>query len=496
MEEEIRNLSQEDDIKKTLQELVQRAAKDDLSGLLNRSTMERFIKRRLEEMTPEERCALFIVDLDDFKLVNDTLGHQAGDAAIRQSAEILSQIFRASDIVGRLGGDEFAVFLCGRISEELVREKAATICERLQLALGTSRLVNLTASVGVYLAQGQQTFESLYQSADLALYRAKKAGKHTFCLKNYEKDGFQDGHFAAFQPVNAISLVKLLEYMDDGVALLELGEHLQIIYVSPSYCRICGEAYEGFKLPRMLGELVHPDDLPGLVAALRAGLARGETVEYDHRAYAKAQGRELWLHIRANVVEYALENPVMLVTISDITRSRQEREELKLANRRLQAAFDQTSLGMWEVDVAQRTLRTFATDGSFVALAGSETRFPDALVDGGWIHPDSVPRFLKFAQEMLDGRTRGYGNFIIRRHLAGGYGWTARPTRCSLTKLVRRCAWWVWRRIFRAALAIRCSGRTLFRCRCRRECWRIWWRECGRIWTPTWWKRCGMGARI
>lgn len=425
MEEEIRNLSQEDDIKKTLQELVQRAAKDDLSGLLNRSTMERFIKRRLEEMTPEERCALFIVDLDDFKLVNDTLGHQAGDAAIRQSAEILSQIFRASDIVGRLGGDEFAVFLCGRISEELVREKVATICERLQLALGTSRLVNLTASVGVYLAQGQQTFESLYQSADLALYRAKKAGKHTFCLKNYEKDGFQDGHFAAFQPVNAISLVKLLEYMDDGVALLELGEHLQIIYVSPSYCRICGEEYEGFKLPRMLEELVHPDDLPGLVAALRAGLARGETVEYDHRAYAKAQGRELWLHIRANVVEYALENPVMLVTISDITRSRQEREELKLANRRLQAAFDQTSLGMWEVDVAQRTLRTFATDGSFVALAGSEMRFPDALVDGGWIHPDSVPRFLKFAQEMLDGRTRGYGNFIIRRHLAGGYGWTA-----------------------------------------------------------------------
>lgn len=260
----------------------------------------------------------------------------------------------------------------------------------------------------------------------MALYRAKKAGKHTFCLKNYEKDGFQDGHFAAFQPVNAISLVKLLEYMDDGVALLELGdEHLQIIYVSPSYCRICGEEYEGFKLPRMLEELVHPDDLPGLVAALRAGLARGETVEYDHRAYTKAQGRELWLHIRANVVEYALKNPVMLVTISDITRSRQEREELKLANRRLQAAFDQTSLGMWEVDVAQRTLRTFATDGSFVALAGSEMRFPDALVDGGWIHPDSVPRFLKFAQEMLDGRTRGYGNFIIRRHLAGGYGWTA-----------------------------------------------------------------------
>ena len=107
------------------QELQERASKDALSGLLNRQTAESYISARLKEMTAEQTCALFIIDLDHFKQVNDTLGHQAGDWAIRQSAKTLSGLFRARDIIGRLGGDEFIVFLSGQITEKLVRKKGA-----------------------------------------------------------------------------------------------------------------------------------------------------------------------------------------------------------------------------------------------------------------------------------------------------------------------------------------------------------------------------------
>ena len=75
------------------QELQERASKDALSGLLNRQTAESYISARLKEMTAEQTCALFIIDLDHFKQVNDTLGHQAGDWAIRQSAKTLSGLF-------------------------------------------------------------------------------------------------------------------------------------------------------------------------------------------------------------------------------------------------------------------------------------------------------------------------------------------------------------------------------------------------------------------
>ena len=72
--------------RQVLEELERRASKDVLSGLLNRAALEHRIQNRLEDMTQEETCALFIVDLDNFKQVNDTLGHRAGDQAIRQSA--------------------------------------------------------------------------------------------------------------------------------------------------------------------------------------------------------------------------------------------------------------------------------------------------------------------------------------------------------------------------------------------------------------------------
>ena len=71
------------------EELKERASKDALSGLLNRTTAEMYSSRRLEKMEPGEHCALFIIDMDNFKQVNDTLGHQAGDQAIRQSARCL-----------------------------------------------------------------------------------------------------------------------------------------------------------------------------------------------------------------------------------------------------------------------------------------------------------------------------------------------------------------------------------------------------------------------
>ena len=110
-----------------VEELEKRAFKDALSGLLNRETAELCVKKRLGEMRAGENCALFIVDLDNFKNVNDTLGHQAGDRAIRQAASIISGLFRASDIVGRLGGDEFLIFLSGQLAASLVRQKGAAI---------------------------------------------------------------------------------------------------------------------------------------------------------------------------------------------------------------------------------------------------------------------------------------------------------------------------------------------------------------------------------
>lgn len=135
-------------------------------------------------MEDDESCAIFIIDLDDFKRVNDILGHQAGDSALAMSARTISRLFRASDIAGRLGGDEFSVFVCGKdVDSAFVEGKGQALCVALQLSLGENGMVGLTASVGICLCRHAQSFEHLYNRADQALYRAKREGRHTFRIE-------------------------------------------------------------------------------------------------------------------------------------------------------------------------------------------------------------------------------------------------------------------------------------------------------------------------
>ena len=427
MSEIFENPVEEGSLQHQVEELREQASKDALSGLLNRVSAEEYIKIRLKNMGPEENCALFIVDLDDFKRVNDTLGHQTGDQAIRQTAQILSGLFRAKDIVGRLGGDEFMIFLAGAITEKLVQKKAAAICENVQMVLGNEPAVVLTASVGVYISAGNHArFEGLYQSADLALYRAKKGGKHCFCIKRSE--GVPEGE-DDFRPVNTIPLTGLLEYMDSGVALLEMDDPMNLLYVSPSFCRILGVDPKVYTMPKSLGELVHPEDRMELEQTLWKGLNQRQWVEHTHRVSLDGVHWSWW-HIRAVQIDYDNPYPVMLVTTTDISHYKENERRLEEINQRLQIAFDQTTQILWEVDLQRREFRLFQQGSASGGAAW--VAFPDALIESGWLHPNSVSRFREFAEELLAGQVQGYGSFIVQSKKTGCYGWAALSYRMVL----------------------------------------------------------------
>lgn len=406
-------------LRSQMEELQERASKDGLSGLLNRQTAESYINKRLEEMAPEDTCALFIIDLDHFKQVNDTLGHRAGDWAIRQAAKALSGLFRAKDIVGRLGGDEFMVFLSGQITENVVRKKGERICQHLQIALESG--VSLSASVGIHFARGtSHDFNRLYQSADYALYQAKDSGRRRYCL-HMDEDLLKQPLGSAI-PFQAVPLTELLEYMDSGVALIEVGSAMHMIYVSPSFCRMVGMAPQEFVLPRQLEDFVHPDDVAELQAVLQEGVRSGKTVEHTHRVSGDGV-HWAWWHIRAGKIEYGSACPVMLVTSTDISAYKESEYRLQELNDRLQIAFEQTNQTMWEVDLSEMTFRMFSSRFAVPDSAGEN--FPEDLIASGWVHPDSAPRFREFARELCVGNMQGYGNFVIRYGESGRYQWAA-----------------------------------------------------------------------
>ncbi len=126
--------------------------------------------------------AFFIVDLDNFKAINDNLGHQFGDTVLRETGERLRQLFRASDYIGRVGGDEFMVFMRDVGDVSLVAQKAAEIVKALDVTYeGKTRAYHLSASVGIAVSPSDgDDFLTLYKNADIALYDVKNRGKNGY----------------------------------------------------------------------------------------------------------------------------------------------------------------------------------------------------------------------------------------------------------------------------------------------------------------------------
>ncbi len=170
--------------RRELQDYQQRAETDPLTQLYNRGATEQHIARFLRDEGGGGEHALMMLDIDDFKALNDTFGHTGGDEALQYIAGQLRALFRAGDIVGRVGGDEFMVFLKNIRDEAMIAARAEAICALLRRA---NPAWNLSGTVGVarYPRDGQ-SFQALYARADEALYRAKAAGKNQWGVSGGE----------------------------------------------------------------------------------------------------------------------------------------------------------------------------------------------------------------------------------------------------------------------------------------------------------------------
>ena len=175
--------------KESKERLAFKASHDYLTGIFNRSGLDRYLDRAAAGMN-----ALVLVDLDGFKKINDTYGHDAGDRILRKLSEKLSASFRQDDRICRIGGDEFAVIMwnAGIESAAMIREKIAAI--NAEMRASSDDVPSASISVGVAFG-GEGNGRDLFRFADRELYRVKRAGGCGISVRDgsQDEDGANEG---------------------------------------------------------------------------------------------------------------------------------------------------------------------------------------------------------------------------------------------------------------------------------------------------------------
>lgn len=159
------------------------ANRDPLTGVLNRNAFEAAVREYMEDPAGQRQGVMILLDIDNFKNVNDRLGHPEGDNVLRYVTKLLTAAFRQQDVIGRLGGDEFVVFLQGAITRELLDQRM----ERFSAALSAYPKTPISCSAGILFVQSEGfSYTRAILLSDKALYSSKQKGKkqHTYADPN------------------------------------------------------------------------------------------------------------------------------------------------------------------------------------------------------------------------------------------------------------------------------------------------------------------------
>ncbi len=158
---------------------------DDMTGILNREAMQKSIREFLRTSSSNELHAMMMIDTDNFKGLNDTLGHVFGDEVIKFVARTIKNTFRQSDFVGRVGGDEFMVFM-KNTTKEVTQQRAQSLNKDLCRKFARDgKSTSISCSIGIaYYPKDGMDYDSLLSNADDALYQAKQKGKNRYVISS------------------------------------------------------------------------------------------------------------------------------------------------------------------------------------------------------------------------------------------------------------------------------------------------------------------------
>ncbi|MDD2959639.1 MAG: EAL domain-containing protein [Lachnospiraceae bacterium] len=223
-------LEKENAIYQRMREMELKAKTDALTGLYNRAEFEAQINPFFSEKT-NQNATFIILDIDNFKLVNDRLGHARGDEALQRVAQILGSCFRDDDLTCRMGGDEFSAFIRGALSTKDLNARLQRLCEKLRFKIED---MSISCSIGACSSPFYgNDYQTLYKNADMALMSAKRLGKNQYHI--FGGDTQLPSH------VLLRNMDWLMDEASEAVMVCDAGDH-HLLYLNNVACTIAGKS--------------------------------------------------------------------------------------------------------------------------------------------------------------------------------------------------------------------------------------------------------------
>ena len=400
--------------------LIRAAEQDSMTGLLNHEASMRKINLFLNGDGANTSNALFIIDIDNFKLINDNFGHHTGDKVLIDVAKRIKQSFRESDIVGRIGGDEFIVLMKKTDDKaKFVYRKAQQLIENLQYECSNDEhTTDLTASIGISIFKaGEKTLEELYIEADAALYRAKKAGKNRISFSD-ESDLVEKSSDPDDEEISSTIHFKTLLNGIDGVLFVTeiVGETIKVVYSSSS------------EYGKDSVELIVPEDYQELKSEVFKCINDKTALNFTFRINKKDATAITWCHISGHTIRHDSGPLRMINIVTDITPFknteallREKADLVKNADSRYAKLMENFNGGfiIFKTVFGNITDIVYANDG-FLRMVGFDSaeqwmEYRNTYGIEGLVHPDDIHYFRNELAQSISEKRNSFSVFRLKR---------------------------------------------------------------------------------
>lgn len=395
--------------------------KDPLTGLYNKKAAESMIEEYLKNSSHE--AALFVVDIDNFKGVNDNFGHIYGDSVLLDMARHLKSVTRSTDIVGRVGGDEFIAFFTHIKGKAGIIRKAKEIGKMFYRSFEETDVhYEISGSIGVsFYPQDGSNYLELFEKADVAAYFSKDNGKNQYTvyqenmvhrsLKTTEEE--QDNQLALYRKASR-----------GGTFQIRMDEDFTLLYGNDIFYQILGYTKEAMKekLENKGKRNIHPGDTERVVQMIQEAIRKGQhALEWEMRIVGE-KGNVCWIWVNG-ALEYRATGCVMSGFILDTTERHELLSQISRSEERYRIALQQTHMNVWEYDIPKKRLILTESARELHGFGEIVEQVPDYLIDTGHIHPDSIEDFKELYRKINAGEKRAEADIRTRTLQGNGWWW-------------------------------------------------------------------------